>query len=280
MRIKQNIFIFTVLLTVSCKTTIKDIEKQITQGKYERAMQNTETILSNENGQYSLKERVQASDYLRLCLLKTENLNNNFFYYGKHFEMRSPVPISNSLASKSILLELGYLFSSYEVNLFFLSYDINNEILWDIVKKNCFLCDREREFFVLRNGLNFKGENNIDEWLKKAKEKRQTSPPDTMVEQVADVEIFSAMFFPLLRQNREILEYYTLLILYYKRLDLLPEIIDRYKFLNVKILPKYVQEAALIYADITGKTLVPKSEIIIDTKNLNMAGNYTNYYYQ
>jgi hypothetical protein len=268
------------LTATSCKTTIKEIEKQTVREKYGKAIRGAETILSNTKGRYSLKERIQASDYLRLCLLKTGDLNNSFFDHEKYFEMRSPIPVSNSLANKSILLELGYLFSTYEINALLLSCGADNEILWDIIQKNSLLCGRERHLPVLRNGLNFHKKSNTDKWLKEAKEKRQTYPPDTVVEQAPDVEIFSAAFFPFLRRNREILEYYTLLALYYKQLNLLSEIIDRYKHLNIKTLPRYVQEAALIYADITGETLVPGSEITIDTENLNTAGSYTNYYYR
>jgi hypothetical protein len=281
MRIRQGIFVFTMLFIVTaCKTTIEDIERQTVRGKYGKAIRSAETILSNAKGRYSLKERVLASDYLRLCLLKTGNLNNSFFNYEKYFEMRSPIPVNNSLANENILLELGYLFSSYEINTLLLSYNVNNEILWDIIQKNSQLCGREKHLFVLRNGLNFHKKSNTDKWLKEAKEKRRTSLPDTIVEQVPDVEIFSAVFFPFLRQNKEILEYYTLLALYYKRLNLLSEIIDRYKHLNIQTLPKYVQEAALIYADITGKILVPRSEMTISAEKLNTVGSYTNYYYR
>jgi hypothetical protein len=266
------------ILSYTGKASIEKIEKYIIENEYEKAGRMAEKILYTGAPQFSVKERITAADYLRLCLLKTESFTDRFFYYGEFSEMKSPLPTSNSLAKESIMLELGYLFSSFDINIMMCKHDFKNEMLWDIVKKNSLLCGRERFFSALQKGLKHKEKRtSLDEWLLYAKEKRKTTPEDTIMEQINDIETFSVLFFPVFRQNVEILEYYTILVLFYKRLDLLPLIIERNKYFGYERLPDYVQEAVLLYAENTGKMLVPKEEINVEIKN--QKGTYASYYF-
>ncbi|MDR0620123.1 MAG: hypothetical protein LBG17_09530 [Bacteroidales bacterium] len=266
------------ILSFISKASIEKIEKYLVEEEYEKAGRTAEKILYTGAPKFSIRERITAADYLRLCLLKTESFNNFFYYYSEFSEMKSPLPTNNFLAKESILLELGYLFSSYDINIMMCKHDLKNELLWDIVKKNSLLCGRERFFSALQKGLKHKeNKKSLDGWLSYAREKRQTTPEDTIMEQVNDIEAFLVLFFPVFRQNVELLEYYTLLVLFYKRLDLLPLIIERSKYLGCERLPDYVQEAVLLYAGKTGEMLVPKEEIDVEIKN--QKGTYASYYF-
>jgi hypothetical protein len=188
--------------------------------------------------------------------------------------MENPEPATERSTAKSFLfIELGIFPPTTDfVRVIRANTNIKNDIVfWNVFEKYCYVTNKEKIFISAKNELNpeYKSpDKHLNSFLEANKIKTAATPPDTTFEMWEDMTGTIAEMFPIYRENKELLEYYALLVLFYKRLDLLPDVTERYKAQGYEILPEYVQEAIHIY----------RNGAISEDK-LRNTSSYTYFYY-
>jgi hypothetical protein len=241
-------------LCFSCGNSVSEIdiiEKDVLQEKYREATKNCEKILFSDTTQHSNNTRIIAADYLRLCLLKTGDLNNKYYRYkAKIKEMFYPIPLNPTIARSKFQYECGIPLASYEINTLLVEGHQNSPVFWDIFEKNSIITGRDRYYNSVKNYINPKlsdKSNDLQKIIREWKEKTQSTPSEAIVHTTGSFEDNIFRLFSTYRNNKEILEAYTSIILFYKYLEKLPQIAERYNMLGYNRLPDYVQEAVIVY---------------------------------
>jgi hypothetical protein len=257
---KHIVYIVFAFVIFSCnpntpkiETGIEKIEELVLLERYREAAKECENILNNPN----IPEiRTTAADYLLLCLLKTGNLNNKFYVYKARIkEMPFPIPMNPTIARSCFQFECGIPFSSFEINTMLSDGHQKSPVFWNLFEKNSIITKRERYYFAVRNNTvvnniissntqtKIDKENFLQEWNGKI----QSTPPEIKIFTGGDFLGKVFQLFGAYQNNKEILESHAAMMLFYKRLHLLPEILERYGKLGYARLPDYVQEAVVIF---------------------------------
>ncbi len=140
------------------------------------------------------------------------------------------------------------------------------EIPWQIIERCYLFLDKSKYLHILKNNAGINTQNNSWEWALEARAKTISTPPDTILEYRNNLQDNINIFYPVCTKNKELLEVYSLQILIEKRIDEMPQIVERYKTLNYEKLPQYIEEANDI---LTGK---------LTAKNIKK-NSYAEYYY-
>lgn len=203
---------------------------------------------------------------LKLALLKSGRLNSQFFSYSHIYEMNQFLPVSffageYNFPNMRFAWHLGlfvpmriYTNNMLNVNglqnatlrkivpnsIFLQRYDLASNYLYYLSHTLFYAPEAERwqasnsrmlsmrdSFFVEQRSLNTdrmqeEGGTNLDNWVE-------------------------LMYTP--RSNKDMLEYYTFLQLFYKNIEKLPALVEHYRRLGYNRLPDYVQEGLLILQD-------------------------------
>ncbi len=248
-------------------TDIEKIESLVLQEKYRDAITECEKFMSS----HPANERIQAADYLSLCLLKTGNLNNKYYYYkGSIKEMYFAIPMNPTIARSYFQFECGITLSNNEINWMLIDGLQNSPAFWYLFEKNSIITGSERYYQVIKNSTTAKHQSNQqsqstqqlqftehntwqappvdrEKLLQEWKIKTQTEPSERIIATGNNPINGIIKMFEACHNNKEALEAYTAIILFNKDLGALPEIAKRYNKLGYASLPEYVQEAALIF---------------------------------
>ncbi len=245
------------IILLSCKTStpkaeIYKIENLIVHQKYREAERECAKILYSESKEYNEESRLLVANYLRLCLLKSGNLNNNFYSYsGKIQEMLYPLPRNHKedVASLAFAFECAIPFVSEDVDVFVSMGQEKSPVFWNIFEKWAIINNQKRHYQALRNyAMPDIPKMQIDsvKLMREFLNKTITTPPDAKA-QTADFPISIFNVFQIRKNDKEVLEAHTAMILFVRQLSALPEVVERYSKLGYARLPAYVQEAAIIF---------------------------------
>ncbi len=236
----------------SPKTEIERVEELVIREEYREAAKECENILLNDtNMRLSPEIRSTVADYLRLCLMKTGELNNNFYIYKALIrEMFFPIPMNPTVARSLFQFECGIPLSSNEINIMLIEGHQKSLAFWALFKKNSIITERERYYKSVKDFENNSKQIYIDsnKLIQEWKLKTATTKHETRVRITRDFLEQILRLFYTYQNNKEILESHAAMMLYYKQLEFLPEVVERYDKLGYTRLPDHIQEAVIIFS--------------------------------
>jgi hypothetical protein len=265
------LFLSNIVLNAAAPT-ISQLEKDIADKNYKAVIKKAEQILRNDKTKGV--EANEAAIYLRFALLKQGILNSEYLKYTHFMEMQSPQPEEilegENRAYIIFCQELGFVAQTEPlvsdlIKRYLIEEYKPEAIPWQIIERCYLFLDNNEYLQMLKNNAGISSQSNRQEWVAETKQKTIATPSDTIVEFISEIWENVDIFYPIYKQNKDLLEVYALQVLIDKNLNEIPQIIERYKTLGYKKLPKYIEEAKNILA---GKPLrSPKN-------------SYTEYYYK
>jgi hypothetical protein len=248
------LFLSSIVLNAAVPT-ISQLEKDIADKNYKAVIKKAEQILRNDKTKGA--EANEAAIYLRFALLKQGTLNSEYLKYTHFMEMQSPQPEEIlEVENRAYIIfcqELGFVAQTEPmvsdiIKKYLVEENNPQQIPWQIVEQCYLFLDKNEYLQILRNNAGTSTENNRQEWLAELKYKTLATPIDTMLEFRGDLSDNINIFYPIYKQNKDLLEVYALQVLIDKNLNEIPKIIERYKTFGYKKLPKYIEEAKNILA--------------------------------
>lgn len=209
-------------------------------------------------------ERLEMATILKWALLTSGQLNEDFLTYGHIPEMGLMLPVSfpaMRIAKPYSCLTMACGLYVPALSTMICATDRNGLDLFS-TRLLTEICIETGRLSLARRYIAHLPKAEQGEWYRKAKEHRQAlwawdSLPYHLASEPATTDAWVCFFYPsdsaertalALKptQARCLLDYYTLLQLLHKRLDLLPAITEAYRAQGAARLPAYVQEAWLL----------------------------------
>jgi hypothetical protein len=263
-KIKLILFVISYFLIgflFAMSPAIGSMEQEIIKKNYSEAVKKAEKILTNRKT--TGMEANEAAIYIRYALLQKGTLNSEYLKYWHFLEMQEPLPdeISEGENRAYILFcqKLGFIAQTENmvsdiIKKYFIEGNDFKNIPWFIIEQCYLFLGKEEYLYMLKNNAGINTQENKQEWLNEAKTKTKASPLDTIIQFYGGLEENVSAFFPIYRQNKDLLEVYALQALMEKKLNEIPVIVERYNMLGYKKLPKYIEEASgILSGKITAK---------------------------
>ncbi|MDE7150524.1 MAG: hypothetical protein K2O01_09055 [Bacteroidales bacterium] len=209
-------------------------------------------------------DRTEMATILKWALVTTGRLNEDFLTYGRIPEMGLMLPISfpaTDIAKPYSCLTIACGLYVPALSTMICATDRNGLDLFS-ARLLTEICIGTGRLSLARRYIAHLPETEQDDWYRQLKQHRQAlwawdSLPYHLPSEPTTTDAWVSLFYPLNAaekaaynltpaQARCLLDYYTLLQLLHKRLELLPDITEAYREQGVTRLPTYVQEALLL----------------------------------